>query len=133
MLVVHHERDVPVQFPLELRARLIPNVRRVALLARDDQVRRAVQAVPRALAPEKGRVRREGEVLGEIELNRWLHGNQVASGKPFRIAEVGSFLVQRIECPQPTVAWILITAKSNRPKPKPGAEQDRIQTIASLC
>ena len=45
MFVVHHEREVPVQFPLELRARLIPNVRCVALLARDDQARRAIQAV----------------------------------------------------------------------------------------
>ena len=124
MLVVHHGRDVPVQFPLKFRARLVPNVRRVALLARDDQVRRAVQAVPRALAPEKGRVRREGEVLGEVELNRWLHGNQVASGKPFRIAEVGSFLIQRIERSQHVVAWILIAAKSNCPEPEPGAERD---------
>ena len=124
MFVVHHECEVLVQFPLELRARLIPNVRRVALLARDDQARRAIQAVPCALAPEKGRVRREGEVLGEVELNRWLDGNQVASGKPFRIAEVGSFLIQRIERSQRIVAWILIAAKSNRPEPEPGAERD---------
>ena len=124
MFVVHHECEVPVQFPLELRARLIPNVRRIALLARDDQTRRAIQAVPCALAPEKGRVRREGEVLGEVELNRWLHGNQVASGKPFRIAEVGSFLIQRIERSQRIVACILIAAKSNCPEPEPGAERD---------
>jgi len=69
MFVVHHECDVPVQLPLELCAGLVPNVRRVALLACDfDSAAETVQAVPGALAPKECGVRRKGKLPGEVKL-----------------------------------------------------------------
>jgi hypothetical protein len=96
--VFREPAEVACHPPLQSCRGLRSDVPRVAVQARnDDSIADAVQAVPRALAPVKGRVDRQSDGLAELEFRRRLHRDQVAPGEQFGIGVIRALLVYRVK------------------------------------
>src|SRR3989441_7970960 len=131
--IVHSQREMPVGTPLHLHFGLVPYEQGPARSARAQQDQRAVvDSVVAALAPEYVPVARQGEISGEMQVDRWVDVDQVGRTDQRDLAEVGSLREQCVEGPEGPIVAVAVPADDICLESEPRGEGEPTQCVTDV-
>src|SRR5206468_13033668 len=99
--------------------------------AREDQ-RTVVDSIVAALPPEDVPVARQGEISGEMEVDRWVDVDEVGRPDQRDFADVGSLGEQCVEGPKGPIVTVAVPADDVCLESQPRGEGKPTQCVADV-